>query len=291
METSKNTHQTKELRYDLHCHTNLSDGQLTPNELVDRAIAREVDVLAITDHDSLSGLKIARNHCDSNAFELNLIDGIELSASSDFCDIHIVGLGIDQDDDNLKQLVKRQKELRCDRAEQIDDKLNKAGVAGILALIKQDGVELVTRTHFAKKLIQQGFAKDNTQVFKRFLGRKGKAKVKNHWESMQSCIKTIEECGGVAVLAHPTRYPISNTKLSYLIEEFKIEGGSGIEVSYPSLNPDQAGWLEVHRAKNDLLASAGSDFHFPDLKWSDLGKFRPVKKNTPHVLDRLLSVS
>ena len=288
MESQDINHQTKELRYDLHSHTNLSDGQLTPKQLIDRAIAKKIDVFAITDHDSLSGLTIARNHCIDNALKLKLLDGIELSASSDFGDIHIVGLGIDQEDNNLQQLVVKQKQLRRDRAEQIDDKLNKAGVAGILEMIKQDGVDLVTRTHFAKKLIQQGFAKDNTQVFKRFLGRKGKAKVKNYWESMQSCIKTIEGCGGVAVLAHPTRYPISNRKLSYLIEEFKLEGGSGIEVSYPSLNPDEAGWLEVHRAKNDLLASAGSDFHFPDLKWSDLGKFRPVKKNIPHVLDRLL---
>ena len=276
-----------EITYDLHTHTSFSDGQLTPEELINRAVERNIDLLAITDHDSLSGLQSANDYCNKADLGINIINGIELSASSDFGDIHIVGLGIDLSSVELLRLVEQQKRLREERAKIIDEKLSKAGIKDILNLIKQDGVELVTRSHFAQKLIKEGHAKDNNQVFKRYLGRKGKAKVKNSWESMQNCIEVITKSGGVAVLAHPTRYAISNRKLSYLIEEFKLEGGLGIEVSYPSLNPDEAGWLEVQRKKNDMLASAGSDFHFPDLKWSDLGKFRPVKKDTPHVLDQL----
>lgn len=276
------------INYDFHSHTNYSDGALSPANLIMRAIDKGVELLAITDHDSISGLDIARTHLNNDHLPVQLINGIELSAGSDFCDIHIVGLGIDTGSSELKRLIKNQKTKRWERAEHIDAKLQKAGIANTLKLIQADNIDVITRSHFAQKLIQQGHAKDNKQVFKRFLGKKGKAKVQNHWASMENCIQTIQKAGGLAVLAHPTRYDISNRKLSYLIEEFKIVGGDGIEVSYPSLNPDQGGWLEVQRAKNHLLASAGSDFHYPDVKWSELGKFRPVKKNIPHVLDRLL---
>ncbi len=276
------------VNYDFHSHTHFSDGALSPKELVMRAIDKGVNLLAITDHDSISGLQQAHTCKAKNDLSLDLINGIELSANSDFCDIHIVGLGIDTGSNQLNQLVKEQKIKRWERAENINKKLKKSGIDNILELIKEDHVDVITRSHFAQKIIKLGFAKDNKQVFKRFLGRKGKAKAQNNWESLENCIRVIQEAGGLAVLAHPTRYALSNRKLSYLIEEFKIEGGDGIEVSYPSLNPDQASWLEMHRAKNDLLASAGSDFHYPDLKWSDLGRFREVKKDIPHVLDQLL---
>lgn len=276
------------LNYDFHSHTHFSDGLLSPEELVSRAIDKSVVILAITDHDSVSGLKSAHDYCVNNELSLQLVNGIELSASSDFSDIHIVGLGIKTESNELKKLVKEQKSKRWERAEAINFKLKKVGVDNILELIKEEQVDVITRSHFAQKIIKQGYAKDNKQVFKRFLGRKGKAKVINNWESMENCIQVIHEAGGLAVLAHPTRYAISNRKLSYLIEEFKIAGGDGLEVSYPSLNADQGGWLEVQRVKNDLLASAGSDFHYPDLKWSDLGRFRPVKNDIPHVLDKLV---
>ena len=280
--------ENKTINYDFHSHTHFSDGALSPEDLINRAIERDVNLLAITDHDSVSGLERAESHILEHKLPIKLVEGIELSAGSDFCDIHIVGLGINRCSDKLTELIKKQKLKRWERAKLINEKLKKAGVENILKLIKADNVDVITRSHFAQKLIKEEYAKDNKQVFKRFLGRKGKAKVQNDWESMENCIQVINESGGLAVLAHPTRYAISNRKLSYLIEEFKIAEGDAIEISYPSLNADQGGWLEVQRDKNQLLASGGSDFHYPDLKWSDLGRFRPIKKDIPHVLDELL---
>jgi len=102
---------------------------------------------------------------------------------------------------------------------------------------------------------------------------------------MQDAISAIHNAGGLAILAHPTRYPMSNRRLGYLIEEFRIAEGDAMEVSYPSLNPDKRNWLEIHREKNELLASGGSDFHYPNLKWSDLGRFPKIDPKLPHVLD------
>ncbi len=275
------------MRYDFHSHTHYSDGILSPKELIDRAESKQLDLLAITDHDSISGLQEAGLQVKSRALNVKLINGIEFSALSDFGEIHIVGLNINTNNTELLNVIKSQISKRWQRAEKIDAKLKKLHVDGVLNQLKLTCKEVVTRSHVAKALIELGYAKDNNQAFKKYLGKKGRAKVSCDWISMQETIACIQAAGGLAVLAHPTRYSMSNRRLSYLIEEYKIAGGDAIELAYPSLSPDKRGWLEVQRKENDLLASGGSDFHYPDLKWSDLGYFPIIDSKIPHVLDKI----
>lgn len=274
--------------YDFHSHTNYSDGVLSPVKLAQRASDRDVALLAISDHDSISGLEEAERYCRENNIQVKIIPAIEISSQSDFGEIHIVGLGIDPINAQLKAKILLQQQRRWDRVEVMEVKFRALGIEGVLDSVKAGCKEVVTRTHIARSLVELGFAKDSNQAFKKYIGKKGRVKVKSEWLSMAESIELIQQAGGLAVLAHPTRYPMSNRRLSYLIEEFKLAGGDGIEMAYPSLSPDKRGWLEVQRGKNDLLASGGSDFHYPDLKWSDLGYFPKIPDGIPHVLDILV---
>jgi len=276
-------------RYDFHSHTHYSDGVLSPAELVARAEDKGLDLLAISDHDSVSGIPQARTYAKTNGLKLKIVDSIELSAKSDFGEIHIVGLNIDTEHSGLLKMLKKQQDMRWQRAEIFDQKLQKIGVAGVMDDLKTRCKDVVTRSHIASALVHLGYAKDFNQAFKKFIGQKGRVKVPTSWIAMDDAISAIHDAGGVAILAHPTRYTMSNRRLGYLIEEFKISNGDAIEVSYPSLNPDKKNWLEVQREKNDLLASGGSDFHYPNLKWSDLGRFPMIDQKIPHVLDVIKS--
>ncbi len=277
------------IKYDFHSHTNYSDGVLSPSELVERAAARQVDLLAISDHDSVSGLAEAQQAIESNQFKLKLVNSIEISAQSDFGEIHIVGLNIDPQQVDLIRAIEKQQAARWTRAKRIAEKLDSLNVPGVFDYLQQNCREVVTRSHMARSLVDLGQVKDMQQAFKKYLGKKGRVKVASEWLEMSAAIKLIQNAGGLAVLAHPTRYPMSNRRLTYLIEEFSLAGGDGMEVSYPSLTPDKQIWLYQLLEKYNLLASAGSDFHYPNLKWSDLGHFKPVKSKIPHVLEHLTS--
>ena len=279
------------MRYDFHSHSHFSDGTLSPTELVQRAEERDINLLALSDHDSVSGLIEATIAIEQQGLSVKLINAIEISAQTDFGEIHIVGLGINPKGPALVEQLAIQQNKRWERAILVSEKLDSLNVHGVLDFLRQNCVEVVTRTHMARALVELGHVKDNQQAFKKYLGKKGRVKVPASWMPMEQAIELIHQSGGLAVIAHPTRYPVSNRRLSYLIEEFKLAGGDGIEVSYPSLNPDKRIWLEALRDKHDLLASAGSDFHYPDLRWTDLGRFPPVDVNVPHVIDKLQFVS
>ncbi len=275
-------------KYDFHSHTFYSDGALSPSELVLRAVEKQVEWLAISDHDTVSGLEEAQQLIQSNQLNLNLVNSLELSAQSDFGEIHIIGLNIDPSNQRLIQALEQQQKNRWARAEQICKKLEVLKVNGIFDYLQTHCREVVTRSHIARALVDTEQVSNIQQAFKKYLGKKGRVKVAAEWVAMDEAIALIQQSGGVAVLAHPTRYPISNRKLGYLIEEFKNAGGDAMEVSYPSLSPDKQTWLYQLLDKNQLLASAGSDFHYPDLKWTDLGRFKPVNPELPHVFQNLL---
>ncbi len=275
------------MRYDFHAHTHYSDGVLSPSQLVARAGDKGVELLAISDHDSISGIAEAREFVNTQGMDLTVIEAIELSAQSNFGEIHIVGLNIDSNNTDLVALTKQQQQKRWSRVEAMELKFKKLNVEGVLADLVASCKQVVTRSHVARSLIKLGYVKDNNQAFKKYMGKKGRVKVATDWVTMEQAISTIKGAGGLAILAHPTRYAMSNRKLSYLIEEFQIAGGDAIELSYPSISPDKMGWLEIQRSKNNLLASGGSDFHYPDLKWSDLGRFPRIRDGIPHVLNSI----
>lgn len=260
------------LNIDLHCHSNISDGVLTPTQLVERASQRGVRILALTDHDDIAGLEEA---C-SAAFEKNItfINGVEISVSWRGRTIHVLGLSIDPGYQPLVEGLAAIRKGRIQRARNIAAALEKAGIEGSLegayAFVGARG--LIGRTHFARFLIEKGFAKDMKSVFKKYLV-KGKPGYAHHeWATLCEAIEWIAGSGGRAVIAHPARYNLGKNVLNDLFEEFCTLGGTALEVISASHTPQQVEIFADHARRNGLLVSCGSDFHGPDESYYDLGQ-------------------
>ena len=258
--------------FDLHCHSNLSDGILSPHDLLSRAKARGVQVLALTDHDTIAGLAAAQQAADE--LGVTLINGIELSCQRGRSGVHILGLGIDVQSPALQAAVAQQQQARTDRAAAIAERLSKAGISGSLAGAQAiAGEALVGRPHFAQYLVNVGAVKSFNAAFKKYLGTGKPADVKYQWPEMHTAIEWIHQAGGVAVLAHPCKYDLTRSRMCVLINDFAAAGGDAIEVisgqQAASVTEDLA---RIARA-NNLSASCGSDFHAPDQPWQELGNF------------------
>ncbi|NLS12989.1 PHP domain-containing protein [Vibrio sp. SM6] len=260
------------MRIDLHSHTTASDGRLTPTELVDRALQFELDVLAITDHDTLAGLDEARHYITQHNYPLTLINGIEISTVWYNKDIHIVGLNVDPENAQLQALIFEQQQRRHGRAAMIAERLEKATRPGVLDEVKDiAGDAPVTRAHFAKWLVEQGFAKNMQQVFKKFLTRNNPGYVPPNWCSMAEAIKAIQAAGGQAVLAHPGRYGFTAKWLKRLLTDFSAAGGDAMEIAQPQQSQQERRLLADYAINYQLLVSQGSDFHYPS-PWMELGR-------------------
>ncbi len=260
------------MKYDLHSHTYYSDGKLPPIELIERAVEKGVDVLAITDHDSIGGLAEAHQFIDSEQLPIKLINGIEFSTKWQSFEIHIVGLNIETDNADLLALINEQQQKRETRAAEMAARLEKKGFSNVLARAKElAGPGQLTRTHFARVIKEQGAAKDLQGVFKKFLVRSKPGYVPSSWCDMATAIAAIRAANGVAVLAHPSRYGMSNKWLRRLLVEFKDVGGQGLEVALPQQAPCDRQFLGQLSREYQLLCSQGSDFHFP-TNWLDLGR-------------------
>ncbi|WP_286232655.1 RNase RNM [Thalassotalea sediminis] len=259
-------------RVDLHSHTNCSDGSLSPKELIDRAINFQIDVLAITDHDTVAGLDIAKGYIQEKNYPITLIDGIEISTRWHNFEIHIVGLNIDASDPKLTALIEEQQAARESRATQMGEKLAKCGFSDVYLQAKQlAGQGSITRAHFAKVLLQQGHVNHLQAAFDKYLGKGKRAYVKPQWCDIETAIAAIHSAGGTAVMAHPIRYDMTTKWLRRLVIEFKTHGGDGLEIVLPQMNNEQRKLMLSFCLEYHLLASLGSDFHYPS-KWSDLGK-------------------
>ena len=263
-------------RIDLHSHTNCSDGGLSPQTLIDRAVNFQIDVLAITDHDTVAALDIAQKHIDEKEIPLKLISGIEISTAWQGFEIHIVGLNIDKNNVELQRLIEQQQKAREERAISMGEKLAKCGFPTIYADAKaMAGEGSITRAHFAKVLHQQGHVNTMQQAFDKYIGKKGskgqRAYVKPNWCNIEEAIQAIHHAGGSAVMAHPIRYDLSSKWLRRLIVHFNEMNGDGLEVVLPQMSPEQRKKMLAYCQEYDLHASMGSDFHYPN-KWSDIGR-------------------
>ncbi|MEI2264330.1 RNase RNM [Erwinia sp. CGal63] len=258
--------------YDLHSHTRASDGLLTPEELVLRAVQHRVGVLAITDHDSVDGIDPAREAIIRHQLPLRLIAGVEVSSLWENHEIHIVGLGVDNQHPVLTQFLQEQSDRRMARAQLIAERLEKARIPGALegALALAEG-GAITRGHFARFLIAQGKADNMAQVFKNYLARGKTGYVPPQWCTIKQAIDAIHHSGGRAVLAHPGRYGLSAKWLKRLIAHFKEEGGDAMEVAQCQQAPNERTQLARYAQDYQLAASQGSDFHQP-CAWIELGK-------------------
>jgi len=258
--------------YDLHTHSLVSDGILSPAALVSRAKLQGVDVLALTDHDSVAGLTLAR--AEAEAQGLGFIDGIELSCQWGKGGVHIVGLNIDPENPVLLAGIERQTKARQLRGEMIAEKLRKIGIEGALAGAQRiAGGAVLGRPHFAEYLIESGKVKTFKMAFKKYLGAGKPGDVKNLWPDMTEAISWITAAGGVAVLAHPDKYRMTRTKQRALVADFAVAGGVALEVISGKQNTGVADYLVRLANQFYLHASCGSDFHKPDHVWQELGAF------------------
>lgn len=248
---------------DLHCHSTRSDGLLAPRDVVARAAARGIGVLAVTDHDDTGGLDEAR--AAAQAIGLEFVNGVEISVTWNDRTLHVVGLCIDPQHAPLREGLQAIRAGRHHRAERIAAGLEEAGIAGSLdgARAFVTNPELVGRTHFARYLVRQGYARDVHGVFKKYLTAGKPGYVPHRWASLEQAVGWIKASGGVAVLAHPGRYGLRSFERDSLLERFLSVGGEAIEVITGSHSPDEyALWAGCAR-RYGLLASVGSDFHDP----------------------------
>jgi predicted metal-dependent phosphoesterase TrpH len=262
--------------FDLHCHSTRSDGVMQPAAVVQRAAARGVKALALTDHDEVSGLAEAR--AAAEALDVSLIDGVEISVSWHGHTIHVVGLAIDPESEVLLAGLRENRSGRNARAERIAAQLEEAGVPGALegARAYVTNPELVSRTHFARHLVETGRARSTQAVFERYLGEGKPGYVPHLWTELAPAVRWIAAAGGVAVLAHPGRYKLDETQRAALLGDFRDLGGTGVEVVTGSHTPDQYGYWAKRASEFGLLASAGSDFHGPRESYRDLGDLPPL---------------
>ncbi|HHX8447443.1 TPA: RNase RNM [Vibrio diabolicus] len=260
------------MRIDLHSHTTASDGRLEPKDLVERALSFDIEVLAITDHDTVDGLALAKQHVQDNNLPIKIINGIEISTVWQNKDIHIVGLNIDPENEQLSALIEQQKQHRIIRSELIAERLQKATREGVLEEVRQiAGDAPVTRAHFAKWLVDNGYAKTMQMVFKKYLTRNNPGYVPPNWCSMKDAVDAIHAAGGLAVLAHPGRYKLTAKWIKRLLAAFVEANGDAMEVAQPQQAQQERRNLADYAIQYKLLASQGSDFHYPS-PWMELGR-------------------
>jgi predicted metal-dependent phosphoesterase TrpH len=261
---------------DLHCHSDRSDGMLAPAEVVRRAHAQGVDMLALTDHDEVAGL--AEAAAEAARLGLRFVPGVEVSVTWAGETVHVLGLGIDAACAQLVEGLARTRAGRDGRAREMADQLAAAGIPGAYegAARYVGNPQLISRTHFARFLVERGVCADVGEVFTRYLSEGRPGFVPHRWATLPEAIGWIRAAGGTAVLAHPGRYRLGRTALDALIEAFRALGGEGIEVVCGSHSPWQ--YDEFARRARDLRlrASRGSDFHGPGESRVELGALPPL---------------
>lgn len=258
--------------YDLHSHTTASDGCLTPEALVRRAVEMRVGTLAITDHDTTAAIAPAREEISRSGLALNLIPGVEISTVWENHEIHIVGLNIDITHPLMCEFLAQQTERRNQRAQLIAERLEKAQIPGALEgaqRLAQGGA--VTRGHFARFLVECGKASSMADVFKKYLARGKNGYVPPQWCTIEQAIDVIHHSGGKAVLAHPGRYNLSAKWLKRLVAHFAEHHGDAMEVAQCQQSPNERTQLATLARQHHLWASQGSDFHQP-CPWIELGR-------------------
>ena len=276
------------LSIDLHMHSTASDGVLSPTELVNLCHENNVQVMALTDHDTTEGLVEAKIAADKN--NITLINGVEMSATWRKKVLHIIGLNIDPDNPDLKVALDELKQQRLNRAERIAKKLDGIGISGSLEGAKKfSNGGLITRPHFAQFLVEQGHAKDTQDAFKRYLGNNKKAYVSTEWPDMETVIETINNAGGLAVLAHPLRYKMTASWMRRLLNSFKEAGGQGMEVVCGYYTPTEIETSIGYALKFELMGSVGSDFHGHSQYSNKPGMIPPLSESVTPIWS-LLSI-
>jgi 3',5'-nucleoside bisphosphate phosphatase len=248
------------MKVDLHNHSYYSDGFFSPAELVNFASKAGCNIFSLTDHDTTDGILEAQ--LEANTLGLKLIKGVEISAFWGNMTIHIIGLGVDVNNVILQTGLEHNKDLRKIRAEKIALSLRRSGIRDALEKAQIiSGGHMLTRTHFAQMLIQEGYCKDMKSVFRRYLTGKKPGSISVEWKSFDEVINWIQSAGGKAFIAHPFRYRMTHTKIKKLIMDFKEASGDGFEVVNANSSREEITLANQWSEDHNLLASCGSDFH------------------------------
>ncbi len=267
---------TSSLNADLHCHSTISDGTLCPSALAARARGNGVQLWALTDHDEISGQREAATAAQAQG--LDYLTGVEISVTFANTTVHIVGLGFDFDDAPLAYGLQETRGGRGTRAQDMAQQLALAGIPGAYegALRYAGNPQLISRTHFARYLVEQGVCHDTSEVFRRFLTEGKPGFVPHRWARLGDAVRWIREAGGVAVIAHPARYDLTPTEEYALFSEFSQHGGQAVEVVTGSHTPAEYAIYADMAREFGLAASRGSDFHSPQESHTDLGQLPPL---------------
>ncbi len=264
------------MKVDLHCHSYYSDGKHSPEFLLQRARENGVSHLAITDHDCVHNLTGLRQNYE----DIELLDGVEISCFWQELEIHVVGLFIDPESDELNRLLDLQQDNRRTRVDAMDMKLQDLGVNDLSSWFEAKQCIAMTRSHVADFLVEKELSKNRQKAFKKYLAKRGRIYVPAQWCSLESAVQTIRGANGIAVLAHPSRYPLSKRKLKMLTEDFAKVGGEAIETSYSNIDPPTRRQLSELAEEFELYASVGSDFHDAAAHWTDIGRYPELDQQT-----------
>ena len=274
---------------DLHCHSTVSDGTLAPEALAQRANASGVELWALTDHDEIGGQH--RAAAAAKALGMRYLTGTEISVSFIGHTVHIVGLGFDANDATLKNGLRQTRGGRKERAMEMSDGLAKVGIKGAFegALKFVGNPELISRTHFARFLVESGVCRETNEVFRKYLTEGKPGFVPHRWASLKDAVSWITGAGGMAVIAHPARYKYTPNEEFALFTEFKALGGQGVEVVTGSHTVAEYAIYADTAREFGLAASRGSDFHSPDESHTELGTLPLLPANLTPVWEVLAS--
>jgi len=264
------------LKVDLHCHSNVSDGVLAPAAVAAYARKGGVDVWALTDHDEIGGIKAAR--AAASELGMRFVAGVEISVTWANETVHVVGLQIDEDAPQLAQGLAATRHGRDMRGREIGNQLARAGIPGAYegALKYVSNPDLLSRTHFARYLVEIGACASTPDVFRKYLSEGKPGYVPHRWATLSDAVGWIRNAGGIPVIAHPGRYRFDRTAEAALFDEFKQLGGNTIEVVTGSHTPDQYQTYAEQARRYGFLASRGTDFHAPGEARVEFDKLAPL---------------
>lgn len=269
--------------FDLHSHTTYSDGALAPDVLFERATEQHVDVLSITDHDTVD----AYLGIPPIPASLQLVPGIEFSTQWENIGIHVLGLNIEPGSGAIAEGTRYQSNARLNRARQIAENLAKKGIVDSLpGAQKLSAGSYIGRPHFARYLVDIGKVDSVGTAFRKYLGDGKAGDVKQHWAELRQIVEWIRDSKGIPVLAHPLKYKLTRSKLKRLLDAFRMAGGQGMEVVSGQQTPRQTADMAQLCKEKNLFASCGSDFHMPGKHWGELGVFAALPDDVIPVWDR-----
>ncbi|MEM1261086.1 MAG: PHP domain-containing protein [Pseudomonadota bacterium] len=257
------------MNVDLHTHSTASDGTLTPAELVAAAAAAGVELLALTDHDTIDGYLSVRDE----SLPLKLVAGVELTVAWSRRDVHVVGLAFNADDSALNELLRRQRSARVERARTMAERLQRRGIPDMLsAATNAANGQVPGRVHFAQSLVAAGVVPTTRRAFKQYLGDGKACHVRGDWVTLPEAIACLTNAGGVAILAHPLGYRLTATSLTALVDDFAVAGGHAVEWSDTAEHASLAKRLHRCVTAHGLAVSSGSDYHGAAQPWRQLGR-------------------